>query len=405
MLNKKVSVLLSTYNAKERLVYALASYMNQTYPKELYEVIVIDDGSTDGTHQLIKRVKPNYKLKYIQLPNNLGRAAARNRAIREASGEILIFSDCDMIAEKDFIAKHAAHHAREDKIFVCGSFWNRIYTYAYRTKDKRFLYRLKRFCQTNKYMAKRYRTRLNRLNKSESVSLIPLTEIKNEQYLHYVSKQPFWSRYFDQYIQLYGKNLYSLKFPWFFFIVMNVSVKRKHLERIGLFDENMQGYGGEDIDMGIRLYQAGIRPKVDPEIRNFHQEHPRNWKKQLLEKRRNTRYLIEKHKRIDVLMRYAVPGKQTYKNQVLLEIDSTIEKGIVSESFKNDCTSLLYTYYQHRNSKSKNSPKTSLKDKISSQFILDLKALRKSRKKLILDFFIKLLKEMNLSEDQVMKLF
>lgn len=96
--NKKISIIIPTYNEEKHIGLCLDSLSKQTY-KNL-EVIVVDDGSTDKTVSILKK----YHCQLIKL-NHLGTAVARNTAVKQAHGEILVFLDADMEFEPDFIDK------------------------------------------------------------------------------------------------------------------------------------------------------------------------------------------------------------------------------------------------------------------------------------------------------------
>ena len=81
----KTLVIIPTYNRKDALRRCLAAVTNQDYPD--YEVIVVDDGSTDGTEDMVRREFP--QAYYLRQQPNRGPAAARNRGIDAASGELL----------------------------------------------------------------------------------------------------------------------------------------------------------------------------------------------------------------------------------------------------------------------------------------------------------------------------
>ncbi len=89
-MNPKVSICIPTYNRKDYLKETLDSVFAQTYKD--YEVIVVDDGSTDGTKDMLDR--SGYKLRY-QWQANAGVAAARNVLIKLAKGEFIAFIDSD----------------------------------------------------------------------------------------------------------------------------------------------------------------------------------------------------------------------------------------------------------------------------------------------------------------------
>ncbi|MBN3925619.1 glycosyltransferase [Nostoc sp. NMS4] len=86
-----VSIIIPTYNRKHYLGHALESIRYQTYTN--YEIIVIDDGSTDGTADWIQTHYPQVKL--LQIPTNTGAAAARNLGIKNALGQFIAFLDSD----------------------------------------------------------------------------------------------------------------------------------------------------------------------------------------------------------------------------------------------------------------------------------------------------------------------
>ena len=85
-----ISVIIPTYNRFVALQNALASVYAQTLPPS--EVIVVDDGSTDGTAEMVRREYPDVKL---LIQNNQGVSAARNTAIQVAEGDWIALLDSD----------------------------------------------------------------------------------------------------------------------------------------------------------------------------------------------------------------------------------------------------------------------------------------------------------------------
>lgn len=79
----KVSVIIPSYNAKERLEGSLFSLTLQETDIP-FEVIVADNGSTDGTMEMLENIEVNFPFKKVRIPVNQGIAKGRNHAIREA---------------------------------------------------------------------------------------------------------------------------------------------------------------------------------------------------------------------------------------------------------------------------------------------------------------------------------
>jgi glycosyltransferase involved in cell wall biosynthesis len=87
-----ISVILPTYNRAHTLKQAINSVTAQTYSE--YELIIVDDGSSDGTQKLVEELH-DPKCIFIRLENNSGQANARNEGIKVASGEYIAFIDSD----------------------------------------------------------------------------------------------------------------------------------------------------------------------------------------------------------------------------------------------------------------------------------------------------------------------
>ena len=80
-------------------------------------MIVVVDGSDDGTAAAVRRLRPRFPLMVVEQAN-AGPAAARNRGVREASGQIVVFLDDDMDADPHLLAEHDRfHHSGYDVVF------------------------------------------------------------------------------------------------------------------------------------------------------------------------------------------------------------------------------------------------------------------------------------------------
>ncbi len=90
----KVSVIIPTHNRSHLISRSIQSVLNQTYQD--FEIIIVDDGSTDNTEEIIKEFQEqNKRIRYIRHKENKGGAAARNTGIRAAQGEYVAFQDSD----------------------------------------------------------------------------------------------------------------------------------------------------------------------------------------------------------------------------------------------------------------------------------------------------------------------
>lgn len=96
-----VSVIVPVYNDSQRTGKCIEALLNQTYPRENYEVIIVDNGSTDETHTVIK----NYPVKLLIEDTIQSSYAARNKGIKNARGEVIAFTDSDCIPSSDWIEK------------------------------------------------------------------------------------------------------------------------------------------------------------------------------------------------------------------------------------------------------------------------------------------------------------
>jgi glycosyltransferase involved in cell wall biosynthesis len=115
-LSTEFSVIIPTYNSAPTLRLLLNSLQRQTAPD--FEVIVVDDASTDLTPDLVAQ----YPVRYLRLDRNQGPAAARNRGAAQAQGDWLVFTDADTEFAPDTMAEIAAVLAASDADALVGSY-------------------------------------------------------------------------------------------------------------------------------------------------------------------------------------------------------------------------------------------------------------------------------------------
>lgn len=217
----KFSVVIPTHNRRDLLRRCLGAVLNQDYPD--YEVIVVDDGSTDGTGEMVQREFP--QVRYIRQESNRGPAAARNRGIEAARGEIVAFTDDDCVVPRDWLARLADGFRRYPDVAGVGGFQD----------PPEMLIR------RNLIARSEHARRLRRWGGRSAQEVMGGAEIPG-----------------------LGTN--------------NVAYRRDVLLQVGGFDEHFPVAAGEDADLKLRIAQAGYRLLYIP----FGVEHYRTytWKAQ-----------------------------------------------------------------------------------------------------------------------------
>jgi glycosyltransferase involved in cell wall biosynthesis len=202
-----VSVIIPVYNAEKSIRTCLASVFNSDYPD--FEVILIDDGSTDKSVEQVK----GFDCRLITLKQNQGPAAARNRAIKVASGEIFFFLDADMTIEPDTLTKTIQTFREKPGISAL-------------------------FCSYQKD------TPVNSL----------YSKYKNllHHYTHQISREDAAT-----------------------FCAGFGAIKKQVVQQIGEFDETYRFL--EDIELGYRMHQAGFKIFLNKQIQLTHYKHYSFW--------------------------------------------------------------------------------------------------------------------------------
>ena len=203
-MNVAATIQLCTYNRARLLARVLDACFEQDVAAT-YEVVLVNDGSTDGTADIIEAARRRARVPFTALAqSNAGLASARNAGIAVASGERVIFIDDDVLPMPNFVAEHLRAAQLNIDLVVRGA-----------------------------------------VIEVESFDRLPA---------------PFWT------LRNYSAN-------WFW--TSNVSVSRRRLDEVRIgermwFDETFSEYGWEDIELGLRLREAGARAVFNKKALAFH---------------------------------------------------------------------------------------------------------------------------------------
>jgi len=207
-----VSVVVPTYNRAELLERTIPALANQATNGVSYDVHFVDDGSRDGSSELLEKASIRYadRIHCHFLPHSGGPSAPRNHGIRNCSGELLILLDDDIIPDSDFVLRHWEFHQR--------------------TPDNRAV-------------------AIGELYMSPDVRRDPM------------------SLFFDF---PYGELRKQRNPGYLFFWSGNISLKRCFMLQHGMFRDDGSLPLLEDMECGYRLAQQGMRLHFHPAARGLH---------------------------------------------------------------------------------------------------------------------------------------
>ncbi|MBP7689877.1 MAG: glycosyltransferase family 2 protein [Thermoflexales bacterium] len=112
-----VSVILPTYNRLDRLQRVLKALENQAFPRDRFDVIVVSDGSTDGTREYLQALQSPLTITFVEQANQ-GVAVARNTGLSRATGDLVVFIDDDVVPSPQLVAEHVACHGDSNLVVL-----------------------------------------------------------------------------------------------------------------------------------------------------------------------------------------------------------------------------------------------------------------------------------------------
>ncbi|MEX0595873.1 MAG: glycosyltransferase [Candidatus Paceibacterota bacterium] len=205
----EISVIVPVYNAENTIEQCLKSLTNQTIRKNLYEIILIDDGSIDNTASVIKTYiaeNSEVKISYLKIENS-GPARARNIGVKKSDNKIVLLTDSDCKVEENWIEMMYSSFEENDVVAVKGR------------------YKTQQTSEVAKLVQAEFETKYRVLAKYECIDFV------------------------DTYSAGYRRDIF--------------------LEIEG-FDESYPQASTEDIDLSFRLYQKGYKMKFNSHAIVYH---------------------------------------------------------------------------------------------------------------------------------------
>ena len=118
-----VSIIIPTFNRREILFYCLKALFRQTFSKDRFEILIIDDGSSEDIESLVKEFAQGAFIRYFR-QEKFGQARAQNLGIKEARGDIILFLDNDMISKRELVEEHFKFHQIYKRHIIRGAYAN-----------------------------------------------------------------------------------------------------------------------------------------------------------------------------------------------------------------------------------------------------------------------------------------
>ncbi len=240
-----VSIIVPYYNRNDLFGNQLESIVRNDYPREKFELVLVEDGSLDYSQEELDRTGLRAKYVWNEKKDPSIRIPPRNKGIEVAEGDLMIFLDCDQILQPDFIRNHVEFHQSSGReILQIG-------------------------------------TRKDMLPDQD------VTKLDTAEYDEDVRAKLFRT------IRSDGEGLLAM---WANVWSHNISIRSEHVRKFGGFDDGFRHWGLEDQEFGLRMQREGIEIRYNPAIEVHHQYHKPAWGAKIRDGwMRNCAYLLEKY--------------------------------------------------------------------------------------------------------------
>jgi len=260
-----VSIIIPTYNYQDKLYITLKYLFQQAadLPEGTLEVIVIDDGSSDQTREVIDYWYKQKAIRFIIHTENAGLARSRNDGARAARFDQLLFLDSDIVMSPGIIESHLDYFMKTQnpKTIMISN----IYNFQSEVYDKS----IQKLKEDNYFDMEFFKANI-------SYTIDPFFDIRHK-------------------ILNVRKNIEQETF-WLFGSMFCASMHKQIWETVGGFDENFKGWGPEDIEFSYRARKAGADFVYNREAICFHLDNQKKDKSKLFhDVQKNVKYFYGKH--------------------------------------------------------------------------------------------------------------
>ncbi len=264
---KPFSIVICTYN-KADSVEAILTSLNALDGKELFEVQLVIDGSTDDTLDRVLAVEKDYEF-YHHVISNSGLTGARNYGVDQSNGEYILFCDDDVIFSPSFITKLYRSVQDKPECVHVGDIIN---------------------------IDKEYTRSIQQDILNNTLYYGNLLALRSDQV------------FFDGIKKLYEFEAQHADFTpavwWAVVTGGNLCIPKKYFETIGYFDPAIQGWGPEDADLCYRLFKRGVQAVFNRNNYLYHLDHDRDHKKIMDTMLKNAIHFIKKYNKPKELYQY-----------------------------------------------------------------------------------------------------
>ena len=285
-----ISVVIAAHNQRDRLRLVLSGLAVQTFSEGQFEVIVVDDASTDGTGDFLREYE-QMPIKVISLNANVGRCRARNIGIAEARGGLVAFLDGDALPGPDWLAQHWHLFQRHNGVTSGFQYCLPRLEYVQDPHDGL------PWEYIPASIARIMRTYPDEFRLSETMVQADFTAIA---LLAREGGYPFPElKLMQDQVQVLFDEVPDSPIGWISFYPHNASAPRVALEEVGGFDEEMSH--SEGWDLAYRLMQHGYKMRFAVKAQSYHLYHhhdffsPQNAFAESQKRRRAIAHMVEKN--------------------------------------------------------------------------------------------------------------